>query len=217
MQWLDLAFIHYEANPEDLRKLLPPGVELDLHEGRAWIGLIPFRLEDVTKRRWPSPAWLCDFPEFNVRTYVTAHGKRGIWFLSLNATNPLAVWTARTFFHAPYFVAEVGLTKTPAGVSYFARRGRREFRATVIPGEPMAAPPGSFAEWATERYCLYSKGRYSPWLFRTEVQHPKWPLQRARVEVQANTFSDLPLGAMHPEVYFGRRLDVVMWHLDRIG
>src|SRR5258708_12760751 len=31
----------------------------------------------------------------NVRTYVTVGGKRGVWFLSLDATNALVVWTAR--------------------------------------------------------------------------------------------------------------------------
>ena len=32
------------------------------------------------------------FPELNVRTYVTLGGKPGVWFLSLDAANRLAVW-----------------------------------------------------------------------------------------------------------------------------
>ncbi len=146
-------------------------------------------MEDVTKRGWPAPDWLCDFPEVNVRTYATAGGKRGVWFLSLDATNPLAVWVARTFFHAPYFTARVGLTETGGGINYFARRGGREFIARCAPGESAPAQPGTFAEWATERYCLYSYSERNGGIFRTEVQHPKWPLQRARVEIQKNTLS----------------------------
>ena len=217
MQWLDLTFIHFEVEAEKLRKLLPLGVELDLHDGKAWIGIVPFRMEDVTKRGWPAPAWLCDFPEINVRTYVTSGGKRGVWFLSLDATNALAVWTARTFFHAPYFVAEVTLTETNAGITYSACRGARQFVATCAPGEPAPGQPGSFAEWATERYCLYSFSPNTGGLFRTEVQHKKWQLQRGRIEIKTNTLSEILLGPMHPEVLFSRQLDVVMWSLEQIN
>jgi hypothetical protein len=49
------------------------------------------------------------------------------------------------------------------------------------------------------------------------VQHAKWPLQRARLEIQTNTLSEIPLGVMHPEVLFSRRLDVVMWPLEQIS
>ena len=39
-----------------------------------------------------------------MRTYVTVGGKRpGVYFFSLDAANPLAVFTARAFFHLPYY------------------------------------------------------------------------------------------------------------------
>jgi uncharacterized protein YqjF (DUF2071 family) len=143
MQWLDLAFIHFEADAAELRKLLPVGVELDLYEGKAWIGIVPFRMEGVTRRGWPAPAWLCDFPEINVRTYVTAEGKRGVWFLSLDATNPLAVWTARTFFYAPYFTARVALTETPPGGNQlFLPAGRTGILRALHAGGTRAEPGG---------------------------------------------------------------------------
>ncbi len=75
--WLDLAFIHFEANPAELRRRIPGGLELELFEGRAWVGIVPFRMEGVTKRGWPAPASICDFPEINVRTYVTDGRKPG--------------------------------------------------------------------------------------------------------------------------------------------
>lgn len=217
MQWLDLAFIHFEVEAEALQKRLPAGVELDLYDGRAWIGIVPFRMEDVTLRGWPAPSFLCDFPEINVRTYVTVGGKRGVWFLSLNATNPLAVWTAQTFFHAPYFRAAMTWKEVGNSIDYSAHWPGRQFAARCIPREPAPAQLGSFAEWATERYCLYTFSRRTGGLYRTEVQHPKWPLQRARMEIQTNTIPEVPLGPMHPELLFSRRLDVVMWSLERIN
>jgi uncharacterized protein YqjF (DUF2071 family) len=41
--------------------------------------------------------WVSAFPEVNLRLYVEREGRPGVWFLSLDATNPLVVWAARLF------------------------------------------------------------------------------------------------------------------------
>src|SRR5215218_1221613 len=40
--WSLLSFLHWEVPADRLRALLPPGLDLDLHEGRAFVGLVPF-------------------------------------------------------------------------------------------------------------------------------------------------------------------------------
>jgi uncharacterized protein YqjF (DUF2071 family) len=214
--WVDLAFIHFEADGEELRRHLPPGLELELFDGKAWIGIVPFRMEGVTKRGWPAPRVFSDFPEINVRTYVTAGGKPGVWFFSLWATSRLAVWVARTFFRLPYYYATIAVAGTQEQCRYAARRGTREFVAHYRPGKAAPSQPGGFAHWATERYCLYcasADGR----CYRGEIQHPKWPLQGATVDILHNTLVDGLLGPMHPEVYFARRIEVVLWPLEPLG
>ena len=37
-RWTDLLFAHYEVEPDAVRALLPRGLELDLFEGRAFVG-----------------------------------------------------------------------------------------------------------------------------------------------------------------------------------
>jgi uncharacterized protein YqjF (DUF2071 family) len=214
--WLDLLFIHYEVDAALLRKVLPAGLALDVFAGKAWIGVVPFRMEGVTKRGWPAPSSLCDFAEINVRTYVRRGGKAGVWFLSLDVVNPLVAAFARTFFHLPYFSARMQVKKQGDSVHYSVRRGERRFDAIYSGGVPAPSAPGSFAHWATERYCLYSTSGMGR-LFCGEVQHPKWPLQSARLELSENTMSTLPLGAPHPEVYFSPRVDVVLWPLTAVG
>jgi len=215
-RWCDLLFMHYAVEPAALAGWLPPGLQLDLHDGKAWIGIVPFRMEGVTKRGWPAPAWLCDFAEINVRTYVTHRGKSGVWFLSLDVINPLVAGFARTFFHLPYKRARIATATRPDGLHYSVQRGDRRFEAVYSGGEPAAAAPGSFAEWATERYCLYTAdggGR----ILRGEVHHPKWPLQRAKFSLTANTMSPVALGALHPEVYFASSVDVILWPLTPVA
>ena len=213
--WLDLVFIHFEADPAELRRLIPRGLELELHEGKAWIGIVPFRMQGVTKRGWPAPAFTGDFPEINVRTYVTDGKKPGVWFLSLDAGNRLAVVMARWFFHLPYYYARMSATEDARGYHYASRRVGHEFVADYRPGAGAESRPGSFAHWATARYCLYTQARDGV-LLRGEIQHPAWPLQQAEVVIKKNTLADVKLGAMHPAILFSKRVDVVVWPLTRL-
>lgn len=214
-QWLDLVFIHFEVNAAVLRKKIPAGLELDLHQGKAWIGIVPFRMEGVTKRGFPAPSLFCAFPEINVRTYVTAGGKPGVWFFSLDVPGQLAVWAARTFFHLPYFRADIDFENTSGGFNYSVRRGAHHFDATYSPEESCPSQRGSFEYWATERYCLYACSGNNR-LFRAEVQHGKWPLQKATLALRSNALAEFPLGEMHPSVLFSRKLDVVVWPLSEV-
>ena len=38
-QWRDLAYIHWEYEPEEVQALLPAGIEVDTFDGKAWVGL----------------------------------------------------------------------------------------------------------------------------------------------------------------------------------
>jgi len=49
------------------------------------------------------------FAEVNVRTYVTHRGRPGIFFLSLDVHNPVALEIGRRAFGLPYLPARVSL------------------------------------------------------------------------------------------------------------
>ena len=84
--WNDLLFAHWAVPPSLIAAKLPPGLELDLFDGRAWIAVVPFWMSNVTPRGVPPLPGLSTFPELNVRTYVTVGGKRpGVFFFSLDA------------------------------------------------------------------------------------------------------------------------------------
>jgi len=213
--WCDLLFMHWPVSAEKLRPLIPEALELDHFEGQYWIGLVPFRMEGVTKHYLPDLPWLSAFPELNVRTYVTYEGKPGVWFFSLDATNLVAVKSARAFFNLPYFWADIKIDETGGLFRYESRRKNceakleLEYKAT---DEPYLATPASLEYWLTERYCLYasdSKNR----LYRTEIHHVPWPLQKARATVMENTMCDFlqPDYSVDPILHFAKRLDVVVW------
>jgi uncharacterized protein YqjF (DUF2071 family) len=100
-----------------------------------------------------------------VRTYVTAEGKPGIWFFSLDAHNPIAVRLARVTFSLPYFDAEMSCHVVGDEVRYRSVRTHRgakdaRFAGRYRPvGGPFNSRPGTLEHFLTERYCLCSATR----------------------------------------------------------
>jgi uncharacterized protein len=222
--WHDLLFAHWPLNPAALRDKLPADLPLDLFDGRAWLGVIPFHMTNVAPRgaSW-LPAVVSAFPELNVRTYVTVSGKPGVYFFSLDAANALAVMTARALFRLPYHRATMAVNVGPRRVSYRSRRlpgaGAAEFAASYGPiGIAQAPQPGTLEHFLTERYCLYTTDRAGR-ISRLEIHHRPWPLQPADAQIAVNTLaaaSDLALPAIAPLLHFAKRLDVLTWGLRRI-
>lgn len=219
--WLDLLFLHWPVPAEALRPLVPEALRIQEFDSTSWIGVVPFRMAGVMRRYLPDLPWVSAFPELNVRLYVEAEGKAGVFFLSLDATNPLAVWAARRFFHLPYYRADISLVPDGEWIRYDSSRrdGEARFRGRYRPTGPIyEADPGALDHWLTERYCLYAldpRGR----LLRNEVHHGPWPLQPAEAEIETNTkaaaFGIELSGA--PLCHFARRIDVVVWGAEQVG
>ena len=224
MRWRDLLFAHWTADSAVIRRLIPEGLELDLYDGSAYVGVVPFRMEGVTPRGMPASPILNAFPELNLRTYVKAGGKPGVWFFSLDAGQRLAVRVARHFFHLPYFDARFTISNVGAGVEYSALRIHRDApnAAFVAEYRPLGAVYGSalgtLESWLTERYCLYAVDREGQ-LYRGEIDHEPWPLQEAAADVQVNTLGDwlgIEMKAQPKTLHFVKSLDVRAWLINRI-
>jgi uncharacterized protein YqjF (DUF2071 family) len=90
-------FLHWLYDPRLLQRLLLGGLRPHTFEGRAWVGLTPFFLEDLRTPVAPALPWFTSFPEANVRTYVQGRdGREGLWFFSLDAARLEPVLVARS-------------------------------------------------------------------------------------------------------------------------
>lgn len=221
--WHELLFAHWPIAPEALRPLMPSCFNIDTFEGQAWVGVVPFRMSDVRPRGLPSIPPLSNFPELNVRTYVTANGKPGVFFFSLEAGNPLAVAIARSVFHLPYFNARMECKRVDDTINYRSHRTHRgappaEFSASYRPIGPVKyAQPHSIESWLTDRYCLYTS--VGTQAYRADIHHMHWPLQRAELETTIDTMAlshGIHLPATQPLLYYSQRLDVLVWPIQRI-
>ena len=221
--WHDLLFAHWRVDSEQLRALVPAALALDVCDGSAWVGIVPFHMTNVAPRGVAVTPFAFAFPELNVRTYVTVGDKPGVYFFSLDAASAVAVSTARTILGLPYFHAEMDV-RPGEWVSYRSHRRQQnapsvDFEGRYRPSGPVFHPrPGTLEYFLTERYCLYTTdagGRPK----RLEIQHPPWPLQPAEAEITRNTMASaqgIALTDAAPLLHFSKRQDMVAFGMHAV-
>lgn len=204
--WLELTFLHWHFDPAVVRPLIPPSLELDLWEGRAYVGLVPFILDDITLTHAPAVPWLSRFNETNVRTYVRdQHGTRGVWFFSLDAARLAAVIGARLSYALPYYWAKMTVRRQPDRVEYQSTRRHGPPGMTRITIEPGAAIDhhSDLESFLSARWRLYACRRGQ--LLRADIEHPRWPLHRAKIHTLDETLmqaAGLPQPKGEPLAHF---------------
>jgi uncharacterized protein YqjF (DUF2071 family) len=220
--WNDLLFVHYTVPSHFLKPLVPVPLKLQEDGGHSWVGIVPFKMEGVMMRPFPDLPGVSEFSELNVRLYVEYNGKPGVWFLSLDASNALAVWFAKTFFYLPYKRADIQFS-TLNEQTYF-KSNRKEhgdssaFQVQYHKEEQVYwAKPGSLEHFLTERYCLYCQSNRE--LYRVEVHHVAWPLQEALGQIKENSLLDqfkIETTKEPPLFMYSKGVDVVAWNLEKI-
>jgi uncharacterized protein len=212
--WRELTFLHWKCRPSAIRPLVPAGLQLDLYDGAAWIGLVPFSIVDLSLPTAPALPWLSRFAETNVRTYVIdPEGARGVWFFSLDAARLLAVIGARMAYALPYFWSRMRIERKGELIRYTSRR-RHAPRAVsdieVRIGETINSP-SELEVFLTARFRLLAERRGR--LLKADIVHQPWPLQRAGAGYLRQDLlraAGLPQSNAAPLAHFASRVDVLV-------
>ena len=224
MRWSELGFLHWPVSPGMLRRLVPAALEIDTFDDSAWVGVVPFRMDDTQFRSLPPVPTATTFYEINLRTYVRDRDRAGVWFFSLDAGSRLAVWGGRALFNLPYYRARFAFETDSDGVRYRSERTHRGAPQADFLGAYQGVGPvrrsavGSIEHWLTERYCLYSQGRRGN-ISRVDVHHPPWPLQHANSYIEFNSMADaagVTLPHQEPLAHYAAGVDVVAWKPERV-
>ncbi|WP_087149632.1 YqjF family protein [Mariniblastus fucicola] len=230
MVWHDLLFMHWKVDGDELREHLPSSLELDTWHGQAWIGIVPFRMSGVSLRWLPDVPWFSKFPELNVRTYVIGpDGQPGVWFYSLDATNPVAVRGARWLYNLQYMDAEIQFERERVcdcgcWIRYQSQRTHRGEPAADLSVEYRPIGPayeagcGTLLDWLTSRYSLFSADRQGR-LYRGDIAHDAWKLRDAQAIIQCNSMTDginVSLPADDPLLHFSARTKVIAGPIRRV-
>ena len=179
-RWSDLAFLHWRVDADRVAPLLPPGVRPDVFDGTSWVGLIPFRLDRATLFGGPPMPYVGDFVEVNVRLYgVDDDGRRGVVFLTLEASRLAAVLAARAAFGLPYRWARTRLVEEGGVVTATSRRhgGGPASLVRVRLRDPIVASP--LDDFLTARWGMFTRRRGRTVFLRNE--HAAWELRAAEL------------------------------------
>ena len=229
--WGKLLFMHWRIDAQLLRRLIPEALNIDTFDGSAWIAVAPFTMWDIRALPpyLPAVPGLSSAHELNVRTYVYLDNVPGVWFFSLDCNSSLAVMAARTFYHLPYYTAEIGLVEENAilmdadkpdghSIDYYLVRTDQppaDFHAIWTVGEKLpTSQPGSLEFFLTERYCLYSEHKGK--LYRSDIHHAPWPLQKAELNSFDSSMIEshgLPTPEGDPLLHYCEELSVEIWPL----
>jgi uncharacterized protein len=180
-RWRSLLFLHWPAPVEVLRSLVPAELSLDLHDGVAYVGVVPFGMQGV--RPWWCPeAFAFHFLETNVRTYVLNGDKPGVYFFSLDANSRVAVFAARTGWGLPYHYARMEMSRSGDEIRYRTRRTstgaahqvRYQLGENLGPSQPV-----TLEHFLIERYLLFVKHKGQ--LLTGRVHHTPYPVQKVHL------------------------------------
>lgn len=190
--WRHLSFLHYRYAVADVQQLVPDGLRVQSWGGSTWVGITPFRMEDVRLPALPPPPGWGAFAELNVRAYVEGpDGGDGLFFLGMMVPRPGFALALRSI-GLPYVTAGGQLDVDGRRWSYrFGRPGWRglgrhvgdpPWFSTKVTVGPALAPDERTAEVdaVTGRWAAYH--RRARVLLRTPVRHEVWPLHHASVE-----------------------------------
>jgi uncharacterized protein YqjF (DUF2071 family) len=216
--------MHWPVPARSLRPLIPGPLAIDTYGGVAYVGITPFTTWGLRPALLPAVPLLSTSHEINVRTYVHLDGIPEVWFFSLDANNPLAVWGARLAFHLPYFTARMSTERQDRTFNFASRRTHRNaasaaFEASWTVGDRLPQPdPDSLEFFLIERYCLYAASKTK--LYRARIFHRPWSLHTARLLTCRSTMiesQELPSPEAEPLLHQqGDSLRVQIWPPARV-
>lgn len=212
-EWNRAFFLHWRVPHEWVQPMIPRGTALDTFDGSAWVSLVAFTMEKIRPRQLPPWPLISNFHEVNVRTYVTAENKPGIFFLSIEAGKRVSAWISAKVSGLNYEYASM----QRMGEKYTSLNTKRNYRldAHYAVGKPILqkSPLDIFL---TEKYCLYMEKAGRP--FRYEVHHQPWDLYHTSFSALTTdyTIGDCSLQSPPHLVHYSPGVQVLAWTPDPV-
>lgn len=223
MKWRDVLFLHWPVPAETIQPHLPDCLDVETFDGSAWLGIVPFRMSGVRPRFLPSVSFLSNFPEINIRTYVTDGDASGVWFHSLDTSSWLSVKVARWAYSLNYYHASMSVRQQNQRILYESHRSEREsgrfdFEGWYELARSLDGEPNELQTFLTERYYLFSQDNAGQ-VYRGRVGHRPWDLREANYEVRELAVEGHPSPPdEQPEsVLYSPGLSVWAWSPEPVG
>lgn len=110
-EWNRALFLHWEVSVDFLQELVPQEITIDTIKEKAYVSIVPFTMEKIRPKYLPAVGFISNFHEINVRTYVEHNGKKGVYFLNIEAKKLISAFVSKQLSGLPYEKAKITRTK----------------------------------------------------------------------------------------------------------
>jgi uncharacterized protein len=214
-EWNSALFLHWVVPFELLRKYVPSNLSIDTFEGNCYISLVAFTMEKIRPRFLPSIAYISDFHEINVRTYIDIDNKKGVYFLNIEAGKIISAFIAKTISGLPYEKAEISRSDT----FFDSKNLKKGYRLNAeFEVKEEVSDKTDLDKWLTERYCLYLDQDRE--LYRYDIHHKEWELKNVNVKSLNLNYKigEIDLNERQPNLtHYSEGIKVIAWKRKQIN
>lgn len=208
-EWNKALFLHWEVPFDILRNFVPKELQIDRFERRCYVSLVAFTMQNIRPKNLPAISIVSDFEEINLRTYIDNGGKKGVYFLSIEAEKAVSVFIARSLSGLPYEKANIKRTAT----TYTSVNPIKGFHMEAdfeVKNEPVHK--SALDKWLTERYCLYLEKDGS--MYRYDIHHKEWPIKNLVFKKLSLSYriGNIDLSEREPDLtHYSDGVSVIAW------
>ena len=212
-EWNNAIFIHWQVELNDLEKFVPKGLTIDLFEGKPWVSVVAFTMEKIRPKNLPPFPPISNFHEINIRTYVTANNKTGVYFLSIEGGTSLSCKIAKAISELPYRYSKIQRTENQytSQNSEFKDQLNVEFSI----GKEITKKT-TLDRWLTERYALFQDTDTA--INQFEIHHLEWPINNIdikKIELSYPRFDNL-LKNQPNKIQYSKGVKVIAWGKNKL-
>jgi len=153
----------------DILPFIPKLLELDIFNEKAWVSAVAFTIKLLRPRLLPPFPIISTFNEVNIRTYVTAESKPGIYFIDIRADKLLSLRLARLITGLNYQHGNIERKR-----NWYSLNAEKYLLSISSSPQSRVQSKINLDKWLTERYCVYLYKKNN--LYRYQIHHSKWKL-----------------------------------------
>lgn len=213
-EWNRALFIHWAVPFEQLRKCVPSNLNLDTFDGNCYISLVAFTMEKIRPKFLPAVGIISNFDEINIRTYIDNNGKKGVYFLNIEAGKTISAFIAKAISGLPYEKAKINRTEK----SYYSTNFKKGFKLnSEFEVKEIMSKKTELDKWLTERYCLYLNQENE--LYRYDIHHKEWAIKKVNIKRLNAKYKigEIDLNDRQPNLtHYSDGIKVVAWKREKI-
>lgn len=212
-EWNKAIFLHWEVDVALIKALLPKSIEVDSINGKTWVSLVAFNMNNIGIKNLPKIPHISDFYEINIRVYIKYNGKPSVYFLNMEGSKRSSCKILKVLSKFPYRYSKM---KRRAS-SYKSKN--LEFNDLFHIKYKLDNLPVKKDEidlWLTERYAVFQD--YKKHIIEYDVHHIEWPMQNITVEklkVDYPRFNHI-INNQPDKVHYSKGVQVLTWDKKKL-